>query len=95
MPDQGYDSNIVDYGCSTEDGRGKDYILTYRQGDEVNSYNPRSTSERWEKFTNYMDPNGKSDSVCMCVYMCVCVLETHIPTHMNMCWGLYYYCFQV
>ncbi len=74
MPDQGYNSYNVDYGSGTDDGPGKDYSVTYSQGDRVKT-------ERWEKSTDYMDPNGKSDSV----FVCVCVLETHIHTHMNMC----------
>ncbi len=72
MPDLDYDLNIVDYGRGTEDGRGKNYVVTYRQGDEVNSYNPGSTSERWESFTDYMYLNGKSDSMFVCVCTCVC-----------------------
>ncbi len=65
MPDQGYNSYNVDYGSGTDDGPGKDYSVTYSQGDRVKT-------ERWEKFTDYTDPNGKSDSVFVCVCTCMC-----------------------
>ncbi len=80
MPDQRYDLNIVDYGRGTEDGHGKDYMVTYRQGDEVNRYHPGSTSERWESVTDYWRASVASETltgvtqskigdVCLFIYL--------------------------